>query len=372
MTRPDEFLVAVEGQVERVERTQRATMNILEDFDGERQRFEEALRATVNILEDLLAEKQRLENAQRAAVNILDDFEGEQRRMVDAQRGTMNVLDDFVAEKARLEDAQRATLNILDDFEGERAKVNDANRDLEAARSALARHAEDLMRSNAELEAFAYSISHDLRAPLRSLDGFSRILAEEHAADLKPEAKKYLGHLVASAGEMGRLIDDLLRFSRVGRQSLRREPLSAKEVMQRVLDDLRPEWSGRDLTVDVQELPPCNADAALLKQVFANLLGNALKYTRKRTPARIEVGFAADSRAYFVRDNGVGFDMKHADKLFGVFQRLHRAEDYEGTGVGLAICHRVVQRHGGKIWADAAPERGATFYFTIPGGNADG
>jgi signal transduction histidine kinase len=234
-------------------------------------------------------------------------------------------------------------------------------------RGRVLRHTAELQAANAELEAFSYSVSHDLRAPLRAINGFSRILLEEHADQLAPEAHKYLGLVRHNARQMGRLIDDLLSFSRLSRQGLCEDRVLPGELVRAVLDDLAPEREGRRVEVVVGELLPCRADVALLRQVFVNLIGNALKFTRQRAVGHIEIGCAqVDGEVvYFVTDDGAGFDMKYAHKLFGVFQRLHRAEDYDGTGVGLAIVQRIVHRHGGRVWADGALDHGATFSFTL-------
>jgi len=229
--------------------------------------------------------------------------------------------------------------------------------------------------SNEELEAFAYSVSHDLRAPLRAVDGFSKILLEEYAPELSPEAQHYLQAAHQNAVQMGELIDGLLKFSWLNRQPLSKQSIAPADLVRQAWEDLRVERNGRQVEINVGDLPPCQGDALLLKQVFANLLSNALKYTRKRDIARIEVGSssgiglpACNSPVYFVRDNGVGFDMRYRHKLFGVFQRLHLAEDYEGTGVGLATVQRIVHRHGGQVWANAVLNQGATFYFTVSNG----
>lgn len=224
-----------------------------------------------------------------------------------------------------------------------------------------------LEAANKELEAFSYSISHDLRAPLRSLDGFSRILLEDYAPQLSADAQHYLQIVRKNSQTMGRLIDDLLAFSRLGRQPLRKQPVDLTTLVRQTLTDLLAETGGRSIELVVADLPPCEADPALLKQVLINLLSNAIKFTSKRPRAQIEIGCIAGQHApvYFVKDNGAGFDLQYADKLFGVFQRLHRAEDYEGTGVGLAIVRRVIERHGGHIWAESAIDDGATFYFTL-------
>jgi PAS domain S-box-containing protein len=226
--------------------------------------------------------------------------------------------------------------------------------------------------SNKELEAFAYSVSHDLRAPLRAIDGFSRILLDEYAPDLPPDGQRYLNTVRKNALDMGQLIDHLLAFSRLNRQPMNKGSVDMRALVRQALDDLAREQEGRRIEIVIGDLPPCEADPALLKQVVVNLLANALKYTRQRDPAKIEIGAMPkngkpdEPTVYFVRDNGAGFDMRYADKLFGVFQRLHRAEDYEGTGVGLALVHRIITRHGGRVWAEAAVEQGATFYFTLP------
>jgi len=224
-----------------------------------------------------------------------------------------------------------------------------------------------LTAANQELEAFSYSVSHDLRAPLRAIDGFSRILLEDYTAALPAEAQHYFQLVRSSTQQMGQLIDDLLAFSHLGRQALARRSVDPTELVQQCLDELRTEQVGRQVVLTIGALPACAADPALLKQVWINLLSNALKYTRQRDPARIEIAsqIADGETVYVVKDNGVGFDTHYSDKLFGVFQRMHRAEDYEGTGVGLAIVQRIIHRHGGRVWATAEIDHGATFYFTL-------
>jgi signal transduction histidine kinase len=229
----------------------------------------------------------------------------------------------------------------------------------------------ELEAANRELEAFSYSISHDLRAPLRAVNGFASILLEEHSESLAPEARGYLTRIRDNGEMMGRLVDDLLAFSRLGRQTVRKQRVRTRSVVERALAQLQPAIEGRRLQLVIEDLPDCDADPALLEQVFVNLLSNALKYSRKREEAHIEVGTVEAGTGaqptFFVRDNGAGFDMAYADKLFGVFQRLHRSQDYEGTGVGLAIVQRIVDRHGGRVWAEAKLDQGATFYFSLKG-----
>jgi PAS domain S-box-containing protein len=231
----------------------------------------------------------------------------------------------------------------------------------------VAERTAELEAANRELEAFSYSVSHDLRAPLRAMDGFSRIVLTQYAGEISEEARRYLELVREGAQQMGRLIDDLLAFARLSRQPLVRQEVDLERLVRQCFAELAEERSGRAVDLTVLPLRPCTGDPALLKQVVSNLLSNALKYTRARPEARIEVGGRETDGgyAYYVADNGVGFDMRYAGKLFGVFQRLHRVEDYEGTGVGLATVQRIVHRHGGRVWAEAAPDRGATFLFTL-------
>lgn len=228
-----------------------------------------------------------------------------------------------------------------------------------------------LETANKDLEGFSYSVSHDLRVPLRAISGFAGILKDEHSQKLDGEARHYLQMICDSSFQMGLLIDDLLTFSRLGRKELEKWEVDPAELARKALSELKAETDGRDVKVSIGSLPSCEGDPALLKQVFLNLLSNALKFTRKKDNARIEVGSRSSEgrTAYFVKDNGVGFDMAYAGKLFGVFQRFHRPEEYEGTGVGLAIVKRIINRHGGEVWAEAKPGEGASFYFTLGGKN---
>jgi PAS domain S-box-containing protein len=226
----------------------------------------------------------------------------------------------------------------------------------------------ELAESNSDLEAFTYSVSHDLRAPLRAIDGFSRILQTEYTSSLSEEAKRFLGLVRSNVQQMGQLVEDLLSLCRHGRQALATQIVKPDEIARQAWKDLTQWPDGRIIAFEVQAIEPCAADPALLKQVFVNLISNAIKFTRTRENTCITVGAERDNAGevvYFVKDNGIGFDMRYVHKLFGVFQRLHRAEDYPGTGVGLAIVHRIIKRHGGRVWALSEPDKGTTISFTL-------
>ena len=239
----------------------------------------------------------------------------------------------------------------------------------ELERSIKARSAE-LEAANQELDAFAHSVSHDLRAPLRAVAGCAGILEEDFGEGLGAAGQRLVRAIRADCQRMAQLIEDILAFSRLGRQPLKTRRVALNELVSEVLLELRPAYEGRAIQFSVSELGTGQGDPALLKQALVNLLNNAIKFTGKTERASVEVGLlldpAAEGNVYFVKDNGAGFDMRHADKLFGVFERLHRQEEFEGTGVGLAIVQRIVQRHGGRVWAEGAVDRGATFYFSLP------
>lgn len=240
--------------------------------------------------------------------------------------------------------------------------------EISALNEELAKRSGDLEAINKELEAFAYSISHDLRAPLRHMSGFAELLQKSSAPLLNEKGLRYLGMILESAKRMGNLIDDLLAFSRISRVETHKKVVDLEELVQEALSQVRQETEGRDITWKIGDLPSCYGDGSMLRLAFVNLISNAAKFTRTRKKAEIEIGCAEHKTGQvviFVRDNGVGFNMKYVNKLFGVFQRLHPPEAFEGTGIGLATVQRIVHRHGGKIWAEALVDEGATFYFSL-------
>jgi len=225
----------------------------------------------------------------------------------------------------------------------------------------------ELECANKDLEAFIYSVSHDLRAPLRHINGFSRILQSEHSEQLSEEAMRYLDKIAQSASNMGNLVDGLLNLSRIGRKPLELEIVDLNSVVDGVKSELETEIGNRDIEWKIEPLPEIECDPVLMKQVVVNLLSNAVKFTRNSDGAVIEVKpLSSGESGFMVKDNGAGFDMEYTEKLFGVFERLHRKEDFEGTGIGLATVHRIVDNHNGRVWAEAEVNKGATFYVELP------
>ncbi len=227
---------------------------------------------------------------------------------------------------------------------------------------------EQLQAANMELEAFSYSVSHDLRAPLRHISGFVDLMIRNNSAQLNESGLRFLNIIADSTFEMGNLIDALLKFSRLGRTELHRERISSKDIVDHAIKSLSDELSGRNIEINISKMPDTLGDESLINQVWINLISNAIKYSRKQEKAVIDIGGKTENgeAIFYIKDNGAGFDMKYADKLFGVFQRLHKSRDFEGIGIGLANVNRIVMRHGGKCWAEGEVEKGATFLFSIP------
>jgi K+-sensing histidine kinase KdpD len=272
----------------------------------------------------------------------------------------------FSAVRRRIEDNLRHARDRLQ-IELEQREQREA--EIRKLNQELTERAAELAAANKELESFAYSVSHDLRAPLRHLVGYSELLQKHASNSLDDKSQRYVQTILESAKRMGNLIDDLLAFSRLGRTESRRTAVYLQQLVKEVVSEIGPHMKGQDISWKIGALPVCYGDRSLLKLVLVNLLSNAVKFSGTRRPAKIEIGCVdgnGDKFEIFVRDNGVGFDMRYVDKLFGVFQRLHRADEFEGTGIGLATVQRIVHRHGGTVRAEGTVDQGATFYFSLP------
>jgi K+-sensing histidine kinase KdpD len=271
----------------------------------------------------------------------------------------------FVAVRRRIESDLRTARDHLQVELEQRKRREDEIRKLN---NELAKRARDLETSNNELESFAYSVSHDLRAPLRHVVGYSELLQKQASSLLDEKSRRFMHTILESSKRMGNLIDDLLAFSRIGRTETKNTLVSLDQLVKEVVAEIGQDTTGRDIVWKIHPLPVCYGDRSMLKLVIANLFANAVKFTRMRAPAEIEIGCAdrEDEVEVFVRDNGAGFDMQYVDKLFGVFQRLHLPEEFEGTGIGLATVRRIIHRHGGEVRAEGGVDQGATLYFSLP------
>jgi light-regulated signal transduction histidine kinase (bacteriophytochrome) len=233
----------------------------------------------------------------------------------------------------------------------------------------LEKRSDELEATNKELEAFAYSVSHDLRAPVRHIAGFTELLQKHADSVLDDKGRHHINMILESANRMGNLVDDLLAFSRIGRAETQKTTIKLEQLVKDAIGEIAPDTQGRNINWRIAPLPICYGDPSLLRLVFSNLVSNAVKFTRTHPQAEIEIGslnHTPNDVVVFIKDNGVGFNMKYKDKLFGVFQRLHSQEAFEGTGIGLATVQRIVHRHGGRVWAEASVDNGATFFVALP------
>jgi K+-sensing histidine kinase KdpD len=272
----------------------------------------------------------------------------------------------FNAVRRRIEDSLR---QARDDLQAEVEQRRRREDEIRKLNQELGKRAAELEAANKELESFAYSVSHDLRAPLRHMVGYSELLQKQASSLLDEKSRRFIRTILESAKRMGNLIDDLLAFSRIGRLEARKTEVDLKQLVEEVVAEITQDAKGRDIAWKIGALPACYGDRSMLRLVVVNLVSNAVKFTRMRRPAEIEIGCVERNKKdveVFVRDNGAGFDMQYANKLFGVFQRLHLPEEFEGTGIGLATVWRIIHRHGGKVRGEGAVNQGATFTFTLP------
>jgi light-regulated signal transduction histidine kinase (bacteriophytochrome) len=299
-------------------------------------------------------ERASLQDAQQALLNILEDSEAEKARLEEAQRAVLNILDDFLNEKAHLQGTQRAVLNILEDFDLVRIKVE--------------RSVGELKRSNDELQQFAYVASHDLQEPLRMVASYTQLLAKRYTGSLDSDADEFIAFAVDGCNRMQGLIQDLLAYSRAGANGKELLKISSEEALRAALANLRATIQESGAVVTHGALPAITTDDTQLTQVFQNLLGNAIKYHGPEAP-QVHVSAAKNGSKewiFSVRDNGLGIDPQYFERIFVLFQRLHGRTEFKGTGIGLAICKKIVERLGGRIWVESQPEKGSTFYFSLP------
>jgi signal transduction histidine kinase len=358
----------------------RALLNILEDYAAEQNELQDTQRAVLNVLDDSAYERRHFQDTQRAVLNVLEDSASERGLSQDTQRAVLNTLEDFAEEKRHLEEMKSAALNILEDLGTERDKLEEAQKQLATANEELKGSTVRLEQSNRELQDFTSVASHDLQEPLRKVQTFGDRLKTDYAAALDEQGQDYLDRMLNATKRMQSLIHDLLVFSRVGNKTRSFLPVDLAQVTREVLSDLEVRIAETNAHVEVGDLPTIDADAMQMRQLLQNLIGNALKFHQKGKPAAVRVyAETADLRPaaqemfrLVVEDKGIGFDEKYLDRIFTVFQRLHSRAEYEGTGVGLAVCRKIAQRHGGDITATSTVGQGTAFLVALPRRHANG
>ena len=310
-----------------------------------------------------------IEKHQQALLRSLENLPLDAAYAQQVRQVLLNILSDLSEERALMQATQSATLNLLEDFDAERRRAENISMELRKSAEELRFAKEEAEALIRELEAFSYSVSHDLRAPLRHLDGFLSLLSKRAYAGLDTQGKHYIDRTLDASRRMGRLIDDLLQFSRLGRNEIRRMAVNLNEIVEQAKADFEPDIGDRNIEWRIDRLPTVAADQSMLRLVMQNLVGNAIKFTRLCETAKIEIGCRPGPYAesvIFVKDNGAGFDMEYYNKLFQVFQRLHSEAQFEGTGIGLANVRRIIERHDGRVWAEGKVGEGAAFYFSLP------
>jgi light-regulated signal transduction histidine kinase (bacteriophytochrome) len=324
-------------------------------------------RAMLNILEDFGEEKQRLVETQRAVLNILDDGALEKNRLEDVQRALVNILDDAALEAARLGDTERAMLNLLEDFDLEKRKVEEARALADATSHELSKQSEELARSNQDLQQFAYVASHDLQEPLRIVASFTQLLGQRYKGRLDADADEFIAFAVDGASRMRLMITDLLEYARLGGKGRSVKPVDCGRVLDQVLANLKAALMESHAQVTSDPLPTVTANETELTQLLQNLISNAIKFRSDKSPLiHVSAKRAGGEYVFAVHDNGIGIAQEHRDRIFVIFQRLNPRDRYSGTGIGLAICKKIVERQGGRLSVESRPEGGSTFSFTIP------
>jgi signal transduction histidine kinase len=349
------------------EKEKRAAELVIANFELAFQNKEKEKRAAELIVANKELTFQNDEKEKRAAELVIANFELAFQNEEKEKRAAELIIANAELAYQNLEKEKRATelFNANEELKNAKSEIFDLNVGLEQK---IIERTSELEAANQELESFSYSVSHDLRSPLRAINGFTQVLAEDYADNFDEDGRSVIAEIIQNSQRMGQLIDNLLEFSHIGKQRLSIANINMKALVDTVVNELKRQESGRKITVNILPLTDGKGDRNLIKQVLINLIANAFKYTGKEVIAKVEIGSYTkdDQEIYYVKDNGVGFDMRYYDKLFGVFQRLHSNNEFEGTGVGLAIIHRIISRHSGKVWAEAKVNEGACFYFSLP------